>query len=334
VHYGVELWVPEVGGRVDPGSDAHDLVMLLYGGMSKGERNRIKLRVRSAMATQAQTEGRFLGGRPPYGYRLGDAGVHPNPGKASMGARLHRSEADPATAPIVQRIFAEYLDGRGLYAIAEGLTRDAIPSPSAADPERNRHRSGVAWSKSAVRAILGNPRSTGREVWNRQRRDEVLIDVEDVAQGHETKMRWNDRGEWIWSAQSVDGVRSRRPAIERSDSPAARPREISSRSASDNRNGDRVGSRFGRRCRRLICRSTACRETPASWRITQAGAPSAHSSAILALASSEIHSTPQPPDPIEPDRDGCCVDPLRPRPIGAQGSVIGSAPDVLVGCGR
>ena len=50
VHYDVELWVPEVGGRVDPGSDAHELVMSLYGGMSKGERNRIKIRVRSAMA--------------------------------------------------------------------------------------------------------------------------------------------------------------------------------------------------------------------------------------------------------------------------------------------
>ena len=33
IHYGVELWVPEVGGKVDPGSDAHDLVMSLYGGM-------------------------------------------------------------------------------------------------------------------------------------------------------------------------------------------------------------------------------------------------------------------------------------------------------------
>ena len=28
-HYGVALWVPEVGGAVDPGSDAHDLVMAL-----------------------------------------------------------------------------------------------------------------------------------------------------------------------------------------------------------------------------------------------------------------------------------------------------------------
>jgi len=41
-HYGVGLWVPEVGGAVDPGSEAHDLVMSLYGGMSKGDRTRIK----------------------------------------------------------------------------------------------------------------------------------------------------------------------------------------------------------------------------------------------------------------------------------------------------
>jgi hypothetical protein len=52
-----------------------------------------------------------------------------------------------------------------------GLTRDSIPCPSAADPARNRHRSGVAWSKSAIRAILTNPRyGTGRQVWNRQRK--------------------------------------------------------------------------------------------------------------------------------------------------------------------
>jgi DNA invertase Pin-like site-specific DNA recombinase len=204
--YGVELWVPEVGGRVDPGSDAHDLVMSLYGGgMSKGERTRIKVRVRAAMAAQAATEGRFLGGRPPYGFQLADAGPHPNPGKAAMGARLHQLEPDPTAAPVVRRIFEEYVAGKGLMAIAEGLTADDILSPSAHDPARNRHRasSGGAWSKGAVRAILDNPRYTGRQVWNRQRRDEVLVDVEDVALGHETRMRWNDRADWVWSADVV-----------------------------------------------------------------------------------------------------------------------------------
>ncbi|HEX3794883.1 MAG TPA: recombinase family protein [Acidimicrobiales bacterium] len=127
-HYGVELWVPEIGGRVDPGSDAHELVMALYGGMSKGERNRIKIRVRSAMAAQAQHEGRFLGGRPPYGYLLGDAGRHPNPSKAADGKRLHRLVPDPVAAPVVERIFAEYLTGRGIHAVAEGLAAAGVPS--------------------------------------------------------------------------------------------------------------------------------------------------------------------------------------------------------------
>jgi len=201
VHYGVGLWVPEVGGAVDPGSDAHEIVMNLYGGMSKGERNRIKTRVRTAMAAQAAIEGRYLGGRPPYGYVLADAGPHPNPAKAAAGQTLKKLEPDPTAAPVVQRIFAEYLTGKGLYAIAEGLTADGILSPSAHDPGRNRHRSGSrgAWSKSAVRAILRNPRYTGHQVWNRQRRDEELIDVNDVGLGHQTRMRWNHPNQWIWS---------------------------------------------------------------------------------------------------------------------------------------
>ncbi|WP_406479643.1 recombinase family protein [Streptomyces sp. NBC_01615] len=65
-------------------------------------------------------------------------------------------------APVVARIFTEYLRGLGIFAIAEGLTRDQIPSPSAHDPARNPHRDTRAWSKSAVRAILTNPRYTGR----------------------------------------------------------------------------------------------------------------------------------------------------------------------------
>lgn len=59
VHYGVQLWVPEVGER-STRSEAHDLVMSVFGGMSKGERNRIRIRVRTAMAAQAHIEGGFL----------------------------------------------------------------------------------------------------------------------------------------------------------------------------------------------------------------------------------------------------------------------------------
>jgi site-specific DNA recombinase len=90
-----------------------------------------------------------------------------------------------------------------IFAIAERLTRDGIPCPSAHDRARNRHRCGLAWSKSAVRAILANPRYTGRQVWNRQRKDEILLDVHDVALGHTTVMRWNEQDKWIFSEQIV-----------------------------------------------------------------------------------------------------------------------------------
>jgi DNA invertase Pin-like site-specific DNA recombinase len=202
-HYGIPLWVPEVGGPIDPDNEAHDLIMSVFGGVSKGERNRIRIRVRAAMATQAQIEGRYLGGRPPYGYLLIDAGPHPNPAKAADGKRLHVLALDERAALVIVRIFAEFLAGAGIYAIAERLTADQIACPSAHDRARNPHRSGIAWSKGAVRAILTNPRYTGHQVWNRQRKDEVLIDIHDVALGHTTKMRWNDPHHWIFSEQPV-----------------------------------------------------------------------------------------------------------------------------------
>lgn len=202
-HYGVGLWVPEVGGAIDPASEAHDLIMGVFGGMSKGERNRIKIRVRSAMSAQAKIEGRYLGGRPPYGYMLADAGPHPNPGKAADGKRLHRLIPDPIAAPVVRRIYAEFLrgTGRGYRAIAENLTRDGILPPSAHDRARNPHRTTVGWPTSVIRVILTNPRYTGRQVWNKQRKQEVLLDIRNVADGYTTKMKWNEAGSWIWSDQ-------------------------------------------------------------------------------------------------------------------------------------
>ena len=138
--------MPEVGGPIDPANEAHDLVMSVFGGMSKGERNRVKIRVRSAMAAQAQIEGRFLGGRPPYGYLLVDAGPHPNPAKAADGKRLHALAPDPrprmwcgGSSPSTWRAAASRRSPRA-------SPRDDIPSPSAYDPERNKHRCGIAWS--------------------------------------------------------------------------------------------------------------------------------------------------------------------------------------------
>ncbi|WP_079161772.1 recombinase family protein [Streptomyces fodineus] len=173
--------------------------MSVFGGMSKGERNRIKIRVRTAMGSQAQLQGRYLGGRPPYGYRIADAGPHPNPSKAAAGQRIHKLEPDPAAAPVVQRIFRLYVEGMSYSAIAAQLTREACPS--AHDATRNPHRKKTAWQQGAVRAILLNPRYTGHEVWNKQRKEEHLLDVDDVTLGHRTHMTHNPPEEWIHSIE-------------------------------------------------------------------------------------------------------------------------------------
>ena len=98
-HYGVQLWMPETGGRVDYQSEHDEKTMTVLGLSSKREITRTSIRVRTAMAAQTREQGRYLGGRPPYGYRLADAGPHPNKAHAAWGRRAHRLEPDPRTAP-------------------------------------------------------------------------------------------------------------------------------------------------------------------------------------------------------------------------------------------
>ena len=160
-HYGVSLWMPEVGGRVDWHAEDHEQTMLALGLSSKREITRTRIRVRTAMAAQTWEQGRYLGGRPPYGYRLADAGPHPNKAHAAWGRRAHRLEPDPATAPVVRWMFAQRLAGHSAARITRALNDAGVPCPSAADPARNPHRTGAAWTLRTVAAILANPRYTG-----------------------------------------------------------------------------------------------------------------------------------------------------------------------------
>ena len=205
-HFGVGLWVPELGGPVDVNNDGHYMSLSNYGTMSRAERNRTRLRVANAMRAHAKA-GRWLGGRPPYGYRLVEIGPHPNPSKAASGARLHQLAPDPETAPVVQRIFALYAAGAGYKQIATKLTLEGVPSPSAHDPKRNPHRPGHAWAMSAVRAILTNPRYLGHQVSGRTRKKDVLLDPDTPALGHVTRQEWQPRDDWVTSAaQAYDAI--------------------------------------------------------------------------------------------------------------------------------
>ena len=198
-HYGVQLWMPEAGGRVDYASEHDEHAMTVLGLSSKREVTRTSIRVRTAMAVQVREQGRYLGGRPPYGYRLGDAGPHPNKAHAAWGRRAHRLEPDPETAHVVRWIFAQRLAGHSVARIARALNEAGIACPSAVDPGRNPHRTGTARTLGTVATILSNPRYTGHQVWNRQRTDKELADPADVSLGHKDVQRWNLPGGWVIS---------------------------------------------------------------------------------------------------------------------------------------
>jgi site-specific DNA recombinase len=175
-HYGVGLWMPEVAGRVDWHAEDHEQAMLALGLLSKREITRRRIRVRTAMAAQTREQGRYLGGRPVVRVPAGRCRPHPEKARAAWGRRAHKLEPDPATAPVVTWMFVQRLAGHSAARITRALNDAGVPYPSAADPVRNPHRTGTAWTLRTVAAILANPRYTGRQVWNRQRTDFDLAD--------------------------------------------------------------------------------------------------------------------------------------------------------------
>lgn len=58
---------------------------------------------------------------------------------------------DPETAPIVERIYREFIEGASSLQIAKGLTAEGIPTP----------RGAKKWQTSTVRSILSNEKYKG-----------------------------------------------------------------------------------------------------------------------------------------------------------------------------
>jgi DNA invertase Pin-like site-specific DNA recombinase len=77
-HYGVSLWMPEAGGLVDTSALAVEEFLIYLGMMSKREIIRARARTMGSMAAQVSEQGRFMGGRAPYGMRYIYPRAHPN----------------------------------------------------------------------------------------------------------------------------------------------------------------------------------------------------------------------------------------------------------------
>src|SRR5581483_5596918 len=121
------------------------LIRYIRGYAAKVEHEKIK--ERSIRGTRARAEaGKLLTGpRPLYGYLW----------NADRSGYL----VDPATAPIVQRIFAAAARGETLHRVAQTLTAEGIPT-----------RLGRPfWQRFTLHTILTNPTYTGRATAYRTR---------------------------------------------------------------------------------------------------------------------------------------------------------------------
>lgn len=181
----VAVWLPEVSGPYDPLNAAHNLILAMHGILGREEREVIRKRVRNQQETAVRAGNpAHVGGRPPYGYKLEAVGPHRKKRRAEEGQQEHRLVPDPATAPVVRRIFATYAAGQSVRAIARELNEDGIPCPSATDPRRNSHRRQDGWQVATISTMLRNITYTGYRVWGSVRKVERLVDPDTPALGH------------------------------------------------------------------------------------------------------------------------------------------------------
>lgn len=127
----------------DTSDERQRLATIIRGEIAREEAENTAKRVARTKRTR-RAEGRWLGGRPPFGLRLQTVevdGVVRSTGKV---------EPDPATAPTARRIAEEVLAGRSLWSIARDLNAEEVPSPR-----------GNGWRVGTLSQLLRAPAFAG-----------------------------------------------------------------------------------------------------------------------------------------------------------------------------
>ncbi len=120
---------------------------------SKDQSKKVSLAVHAK-----QLAGEHIPSMIPYGYR-------------KSTTQEYRFEVDPETAPIVKRIFASFLEGKGARPIVRMLNAEGVPSPGKLRYLRGQSKrkcySDSIWSQQGVKQILINPTYMGDLVFGR-----------------------------------------------------------------------------------------------------------------------------------------------------------------------
>ena len=128
-----------ISENIDLGTWVGRMVASVIAGVAEGELEAIRERTKAAKQKMRQ-QGRWFGGKPPYGYY---------PVKHGGEWKL---EKDPDEQKVVQKIFKMALDGVSAWAIAGWLNNEKIPTAT----ESRWGKQTKGWQGETVRQILRN----------------------------------------------------------------------------------------------------------------------------------------------------------------------------------
>ncbi|MGN0342500.1 MAG: recombinase family protein [Roseburia sp.] len=168
---GIEVWTIK-DGQLKTEEHIDKLLNYIRFWQNEGESKKTGMRVHDTMVEMVK-EGKFVGGKAPYGYKLVLSGEISNHGRA-----LHKLVIVPEQAEIVRQIYSYAVgQGMGFQKIANTLNENGVPAPILEQ-----------WKNGTVRSILMNPIYMGYIAYNRRR------------DGHANCTRL-DRKDWIYSKE-------------------------------------------------------------------------------------------------------------------------------------
>ena len=186
-----------VADNADTESESYSTMRLFTSAYNEMYVKDISAKIRRTLAFKRE-QGQFVGAFAPYGYRIDPQD-------------RHRLCPDPETAPVVQQIFALYLQGASYRRIAQTLNAQGIPSPAAYKQQsgsqyvnRNAEKSAShgLWTQSTISRLLANETYTGTLVQgkshhisykNKKRKQVAPADWVRIPDAHEALI---DRDSW------------------------------------------------------------------------------------------------------------------------------------------
>ena len=168
---GIEVWTIK-DGQLKTEEHIDKLLNYIRFWQNEGESKKTGMRVHDTMVEMVK-DGRFVGGKAPYGYKLVLSGEISNHGRA-----LHKLVIVPEQADIIRQIYSYAVNqGMGYQKIANTLNENGVPAPIL-----------DKWKGGTVRSILTNPIYMGYIAYNRRKN------------GHANSTRL-DRKEWTYARE-------------------------------------------------------------------------------------------------------------------------------------